>query len=1039
MTIQLTTPLPETSPLSWRQLTNCFETHLTNDLFVPEGWGCREGREYGERWGSGEGERGWREKGAYTRVRYNGETQSPLSGGGRGRDGSGGGSGGGGGGGGGGFGSPGGGLKILYLNAQSILSKVNDLNATACDLKPDLILITESWCNDSIENNVLYLNDYEIISDLRKDRFDTTNGIGGGLLVYSRKGLEILPCDNNNNFNQYCSFKVLTHNAYVNIVLIYRPPSCIKENCDKLVDLIKNALDSTIFIGDFNYPKIDWNNLICDNDNKSLDFLNICLDNNFSQYVDFATHKRNNILDLVLCNDNSVISIDNLGPLANSDHVMLMINTNHFMKKITNDYIKLEWNKADYDKMENDLNNIDWNLEIRDDVEQGWLLFKDSILKVIEKYVPKKVCKGDSKKPVWMNSHISRLRNKKSRLYKNMKSNPSENNISKYNDVNKEFKKAVRKAKRSIEVKISKESGNTGRKKFTSYIKSKMSNKTSIGPLIDDNKNIVSDNKGMANLLNDYFTSVFNVDDPTQPLPDIEQLNYNEQLNDINITVRDVERQIDKLKKGKAPGPDGITTSILKKLKSSVVKPLQLIFQLSIQTGVVPSDWKSAKVVPIFKSGARGKPSNQRPVSLTSTVSKLQEGIIREKVMDHLNNNNLLKASQHGFMENRSCQTNLIEFVDKISEMLDEGKPVDVVYLDFSKAFDKISHAKLLKKLEAHGICGKVKNWIKNWLIGRSQFVSVNGSSSDVKNVTSSVPQGSVLGPILFIVYNNDMDDIATLIDLLRKFADDTKCAKSVQNSADAQILQLCLDQLVEWGNKWSMEFNVKKCKVMHFGRNNEKHKYKMMGAELAAVDSERDIGVRINSTLKPSQHCQESANKARAVLGQITRCFHFRDRTIFLRLYQQYVRPHLEFSSSVWSPWSINDINVLENVQKKAVGMISGLTSQDYDDKLLELNLWSLEKRRLMFDMVQVYKIANKIGNVQCSLKFFRDLPEQRVTRNRAEPLNLVKNRPRLDIRKYSFCERVVDSWNNIPTDIKQATTVIRFKSQLVKWMNQR
>ena len=221
------------------------------------------------------------------------------------------------------------------------------------------------------------------------------------------------------------------------------------------------------------------------------------------------------------------------------------------------------------------------------------------------------------------------------------------------------------------------------------------------------------------------------------------------------------------------------------------------------------------------------------------------------------------------------------------------------------------------------------------------------------------------------------------------------------------------------------------------FGRNNEKHKYKMMGAELAAVDSERDIGVRINSTLKPSQHCQESANKARAVLGQITRCFHFRDRTVFLRLYQQYVRPHLEFSSSVWSPWSINDINILENVQNKAVGMISGLTSQDYDGKLLELNLWSLEKRRLMFDMMQVYKIANNIGNVQCSLKFFRDLPEQRVTRNRTEPLNLVKNRPRLDIRKYFFSERVVDKWNNIPTVIKQAPNVKSFKSQLVKWMN--
>jgi hypothetical protein len=216
---------------------------------------------------------------------------------------------------------------------------------------------------------------------------------------------------------------------------------------------------------------------------------------------------------------------------------------------------------------------------------------------------------------------------------------------------------------------------------------------------------------------------------------------------------------------------------------------------------------------------------------------------------------------------------------------------------------------------------------------------------------------------------------------------------RMVQTEEDAKVLQDCLDKLIKWGEEWSMEFNVKKCKIMHFGRNNKKFKYTMNGVELAVVESERDIGVCVNSNLKPSKHCREATNKARAVLGQISRCFHFRDRTVFLRLYTQYVRPHLEFASSVWSPWNVADISMLEDVQKKAIGMISGLRSRDYAAKLQELDLWSLQKRRVMCDLIQVYKVANKIGNVKCGLQFNQDRVANNIpTRHQADPLNLVE-----------------------------------------------
>ena len=403
----------------------------------------------------------------------------------------------------------------------------------------------------------------------------------------------------------------------------------------------------------------------------------------------------------------------------------------------------------------------------------------------------------------------------------------------------------------------------------------------------------------MAEVLNNYFASVFIRDDASDNI-EYEQKEVDENLDNFDITIQDVKDAIDQLKLGKAPGPDGFSSTFFKKLRNVLALPLLLLFQSSLSTGEVPSLWKLAKVIPIFKKGARGNPANYRPVSLTCIICKLLERIIRNRLYNHLIRNNLINNSQHGFMSDRSTQTNLIEFLDWITNEIDKGEAVDIVYLDFSKAFDKISHIKLIKKLHAKGVRGKTLQWIKSWLSNRKQKVFVNGKCSGLKNVDSSVPQGSVLGPILFIAFIDDIDDYAELIDILKKFADDTKGAKKIGNQSDIDAFQTSLNNLIEWGRRNSMTFNAKKCKIMHCGRNNPKAKYNMNGVELAEVDNEKDIGITVSSNLKPSKHCEEAANRARAVLGQISRCFHYRDRKVFLRLYIQYVRPHLKFSCSV-------------------------------------------------------------------------------------------------------------------------------------------
>ena len=226
------------------------------------------------------------------------------------------------------------------------------------------------------------------------------------------------------------------------------------------------------------------------------------------------------------------------------------------------------------------------------------------------------------------------------------------------------------------------------------------------------------------------------------------------------------------------------------------------------------------------------------------------ESIIRDAIVDHLTNNDLISDNQHGFMRNRSCLTNLLEFLETLTSCIDDGFSADLIFLDFAKAFDKVPRLRLLNKLKAHSIDGLVLNWIESWLTGRSQRVVLNGEGSEWKPVESGVPQGSVLGPVCFVIFINDLDDVCQTISMIKKFADDTKLCNKIINDDDRKILQQCLDDLLDWANKWGMSFNISKCKVMHIGNKNPNFTYEMNGQVLETVTEEKDVGVYISSSL---------------------------------------------------------------------------------------------------------------------------------------------------------------------------------------------
>jgi Reverse transcriptase (RNA-dependent DNA polymerase)/Endonuclease-reverse transcriptase len=917
-------------------------------------------------------------------------------------------------------------LSILYLNAQSIVRKIDELSFTVSDLKPDIVLITESWCNNEVTNGLLTVPGYNLIPDLRMDREDTAAGVGGGLLVYAKPEINILQEETRYNFIQHVNFKVLTSGDELHFTLVYRPPRTSVESYDSMAHLIKSTTGNRILIGDFNLPGIDWEGGQARGAGPSK-VLEACEDEYLEQLVLFPTHIRGNCLDLLLTNvPDRVENVRSVGRLGSSDHFMIQAEILVGKHREQQSGLVRNWWKADWSSMRAEIANASWDEMENMSANEAWTHFKEKIEQTVENNVPLKP-RGTAGRPPWMNRDILREVRKKRRLWaKNRDPNSPE-----YKKVEKSVRNKIRNAKRNLERRLALENGGNS-KPFYAYLKSKLKNKSPVGPLKLRDGTVVSDSAGMAKVLNDFFSSIF-TEEGDGPVPEPEQCHTNSKLEDVQVEEAAVKKKIKQLKPASAPGPDGIGSMLLRELADQVAKPLTKIFSKSLADGNVPEDWKDAHVTPIYKKGVKSESSNYRPVSLTSICGKLLESIIRDKIVDHMSENGLIEDSQHGFVKSRSCATNLIEFLDGLTEIIDGGGSADAIFLDFAKAFDKVPRQRLVEKLKSIGLGGRVLAWIEEWLSGRRQRVVLNGESSDWQPVKSGVPQGSVLGPVLFLIFIRDIDEAARNKATVKKFADDTKVAKKISSEEDAEELQQVLDNMTDWARKWKMEFNTGKCKVMHFGSANRRSEYFMDGHRLEVTKEERDIGVLVSEDLKPAAQCAKAAKTATTVLGQITRSFRYRDKHIFKALYLRYVRPHLEFASPAWSPWLAKDIQVLENVQKRAVRMISGLKSDSYEAKLKELGMQSLQARRVESDLVLMYKVIHGTCNVGSETwpkllnERGRTIPH--MTRAANDALRLRQPMARNDRRKNFFSIRVCEEWNKIPQDIRRAKTVGQFK----------
>ena len=605
-------------------------------------------------------------------------------------------------------------------------------------------------------------------------------------------------------------------------------------------------------------------------------------------------------------------------------------------------------------------------------VNDMWVKFKTGFVEAVERFIPSKMTKTKYSVP-WIDATIKRLVKKRHKLYLRARKSKDPDVKIHY----KRFRAHVQKVLRDAYWKyvsniftFENDSSDPDTpkpekiKKFWSFVKSLKKDAYGITSL-RENGILKTESKEKANICNRQFQSAFTREDDSDP-PSKGASPFSS-MGDITVDPKGVTKLLDGLNVHKASGPDGLNARVLKECSNEISPILALIYNESLARGEVPDEWRQANVSPVFKKGEKYDAANYRPVSLTCICCKTLEHILVSNINKHIALDSILADCQHGFRSQRSCETQLVQFVHDIISNLDGAvnrghKQTDLIIMDFAKAFDKVPHRRLLHKLEYYGIRGSTHKWINSWLSGRTQQVVLDGQASDPVPVLSGVPQGSVLGPVLFLLFINDLPD--NIRSSVRLFADDCVLYRNIHSLQDCLTLQEDLTSLGQWEADWQMKFNVAKCHSMRVTRHQH-HKqvlfdYSLHNQTLENVQSAKYLGITITDNMDWGQHVSEISSKATKTLGFLRRNLAFAPRSTKEVAYKTLVRPKLEYAAPIWSPHLKLQINQIEKVQRTAARWTCRRwrNTSSVGEMLDELDWPSLEARRDQSSLLLFHKI---------------------------------------------------------------------------------
>ena len=960
-------------------------------------------------------------------------------------------------------------IRGLITKEQSKVPFIHDILHNPATNSSFAFGITESWLRDHTDAEI-DIPDFKPYRADRKRLKAKRGRESGGAVLYVHNDYASDPTFEFVSGNNEC-IGVFIESANTMVYVAYRQPdSKNHRSTSKEFAELTNALDAhmtslptptpnIILMGDFNLPNADWETgeTLLDADSDSIPaekrrmiklLYDLSLNHFLVQQVDGPTHIKGNTLDLMFTNNSDSLHEYTSSQCASeiSDHhhmeFVLSLDSPSTEVEEPEDPEPLdaarEWRQLNFFSedvnwaaLSDDLANQDWADAINStDATQLHETFSARCLAIAKAHVPLRKAQGPRQK---IPPHRRRLMRRRTRLRRKQDESAHQSAAASkcLTNIERELRTSYANQR---EFEENKAVGNikTNPKFFFSYAKKYSKTKTGIGPLRTADRSLTSSPKKMAELLSDQYKSAFSQPHfadsaPESVFPDDDPAQQSNTISDIPWVEKDFEDAMKELRCNAAAGPDGIPAILLKKCANALAPALLLLWKKCFHAGITPSACKSATIIPIHKGKSKAVPKNYRPVALTSQICKVFEKVVRKHLVQFLDVNQLFNPSQHGFRANRSCLSQLLTHFDRITANLDDGNGVDVVYLDFAKAFDKVDIGITLRKLHALGVRGALGRWLISFLLGRTQSVVVNNIKSAPTEVVSGVPQGSVLGPLIFLILLGDIDS-GVVSSFVSSFADDTRVGIPIKSSADAALLQQDLNHIYKWSITANMQFNSDKFEMLRYNANPAQPRPPQTllsddGSPIEIKTSLRDLGVTMTDDAKFTKHIQERVSVANKLIGWALRVFRTRALPAMMTIWKSLILCHLDYCSQLWSPSKTGEIQLLEATQRAFLKKIPQLGGMSYWEQLKFCKLFSLERRRERYSIIYTWRIIEgQVPNLESTPITARS----HIRRGRECFIPRVSNTSPSSIqalRASSFAIRGPRLFNTLPLSIRNLT----------------
>lgn len=918
-------------------------------------------------------------------------------------------------------------VRLLHINAQSIRGKLDFIQAESN--LADIITVTETWLSDEITNDTLRIENYS--GPYRKDR---DGGYHGGVAIYIKENLlGIHREDLNQNGLEGTWLETFIGQTKSLIGVIYRPPNSTVDIWDKVSNFIEGAKLSgigTIFItGDLN----------CDLLIPDSKLERIFADFNLEQLITEPTHytpTSATLIDIIATSSlDLVIKAEVLGPsLSNHCDIMATIRTKCKPPKTITRSV-YSYKNVNWTTINNIIQNTDWNgIVTKNDIDEICEAWTRKYLEIINGHIPNRAILTNRLTPNWMTGRIKQCIRQRNRQHRKAKRTNKPQDWEKFRKIRNDTQNEVRRAKEDWSSKIQKkieECVDRDEKLWWKIVKDHFNhtkNTSSYSPPLLINGKPSTNDLEKAEAFNQFFSEASQIDESqASNLPPVADP---PNLSNLRIPSQTVYEVLSMLKQNKASGPDSISPRMLKMTAISIAPSLARIFNFSLATGTVPHIWKLANITPLHKKGDKHLVKNFRPISLLSVVGKCLERCIHKVLHSYLLENGLISQLQTAYMPETSTTCQLLDVYHRIIESMDRGMEIRFIFLDISKAFDRVWHKGLLYKLQVAGVGGKLLSWLENYLTNRAQRVVVAGECSKTTKITAGVPQGSILGPTLFILYVNDL--LLQLGPDIRMYADDVTLFVTYKNSVRAaEDLQFRIDQASTWADKWLINFNPQKSISLKFSRKRESDNPPVSIKDVVITESisHKHLGITLQNNGKWNDHITEIIGRAQKRVD-ILRGLMFRlDRRSLEKLYISFVRPILEYSDVVWDNITDQQSTELEAVQLAAARVITGGKRGSshallYSDTKLQL----LAERRKQHKLIMMQKIVNK--KVPSSL--IEILPPNATTQhsyNTRSREHLLRPPIATTSFEKSFFPSTIKTWNELPQNVKECKNLETFK----------